>query len=85
MIQLELYKEILAKALADQEMQITFPNPQINPTEIVALESYRVLQKIKAVLADDSLSENECFLKIEEIICLFESLGSGGGNRHDFG
>lgn len=85
MIQLELYEEILAKALANQEMQITFPNLQINPTEIVAYESYRALQQIKAILADDSLSDSECFLKIEEIICLFESLGSGVGNRHDFG
>ena len=85
MIQLELYEEILAKALANQEMQITFPNLQINPTEIVASESYRALQQIKVILTDDSLSDSECFLKIEEIICLFESLGSGVGNRHDFG
>ena len=29
--------------------------------------------------------EMECFIKIEEIIRLFESLGSDGGVRHDFG
>ena len=37
------------------------------------------------VIEDDSLEDDECFMKIEEIVCAFENLGSGGGNRHDFG
>ena len=82
---MELYKEILAEVLAHQEIQITFPNLQITPTEIVELKSYQALQKIKAVICDDSLSDSECFMKIEEIIGLFETLGSNGGTRHDFG
>lgn len=82
---MELYKEILAEVLAHQEIQITFPNLQINPTEIVELKSYQALQKIKAVITDDSLSDSECFMKIEEIISIFETLGSNGGTRHDFG
>ena len=48
-------------------------------------ESDRALQKIKAVIDDDSLDDPNCFYKIEAIVALFEALGSDGGSRHDFG
>lgn len=82
---MELYKEILAKVFATKEVKITFSNLQIDPKEIVEMQRYRALQKIKTVIQDDSPTDNECFMKIEEIICVFEALGSGGGSRHDFG
>ncbi len=82
---MELYKEILAKVFATKEVKITFSDLQIDPKEIVEIQCYRALQKIKTVIQDDSLTDNECFMKIEEIICVFEALGSGGGSRHDFG
>ena len=46
---------------------------------------YCALQKIKAIIQDDSLTDKECFCKIEAIVCLFGDLGIGCGNRHDFG
>lgn len=82
---MQLYKEILTQILSNQEIHIAFPNLNINPTVIIQSESYQALQKIKAVIHDDSLTDNECFMKIEEIICIFEALGSNGGTRHDFG
>ena len=82
---MDLYKEILVKILENRKIEVAFSNLSINVTEIVEQESYKAFQKIKAVIQNDSLSDNECFMKIEEIICLFEELGSGGGNRHDFG
>lgn len=82
---MQLYQEILAAVLAKEEVQITFPNLNINLTEMIESESYQALQKIKAVITDDSLTDSECFMKIEEIINIFETLGSGGGTRHDFG
>ena len=36
-------------------------------------------------LEDDSLEDSECFYRIEEIVCVFEGLGSDCGSRHDFG
>ena len=81
---MELYKEILAKVLATKEVKITFSDLQIDSKEIVEMQCYQALQKIKAVIQNDSLTDNECFMKIEEIICAFEALGSGG-SRHDFG
>ena len=46
---------------------------------------YKDLRKIKAILEDDTSADSESFQQIEEIVCCFEKLGSGGGNRHDFG
>lgn len=82
---MDLYKEILVALLEKEELHITFPNLQIDADKIVELECYKALQKIKAVLENDSLKDEECFMEIEEIIRVFESLGSGGGTRHDFG
>ena len=82
---MELYKEILAKILEDHEVRITFPNLTINAAEIVEGACYKALYTIKAIIEDDSLSDPECFQKIEEIVCLLEFMGSDGGNRHDFG
>ena len=76
---MELYEEILMHWLK------TSDDRSANLTEIVNLISYQTLQKIKAVIEDDSLDDPECFAKIEKIICAFENIGSGGGFRHDFG
>ena len=40
-----------------------------------------MLQRIKAVIDNDSLSDFDC---VEEIVCIFEEFGSDGGSRHDF-
>ena len=79
---MELLKEILAKALQNEEINIIFPNLHINPDTIVEIACYRALQKIKTVIENDSLSDFEC---IEEIVRILETIGSNGGNRHDFG
>ena len=83
---MELYQEILRHILADEKIQASFPElTNSDSTKIVELECYRALRKIKAILEDDSLEDSECFYRIEEIVCVLEELGSGGGSRHDFG
>lgn len=47
--------------------------------------SSRALRRIQLILADDSLSDRECFQKIETIVSLLEDLGLDTGGRHDFG
>ena len=81
---MELYKEILAKLLESFEINITFTGLDINAEKIIELKSYTALNKIKSIIEDNSLSDPECFTTIEEMICVFEDLGSGGGCRHDF-
>ena len=82
---MELSTEILAHYLSQQDIQIIFPNLQLDAKEIVQLQCYQALREIKAVIQDDTLTDRECFNQIEEIICVFEQIGSTGGNRHDFG
>lgn len=82
---MHLYKEVLIRVLEKEEINTFFPNLNIDAREIVKLECYRALQKIKAIIEDDSLEDQDCFRRIEEIICVYENLGSDGGNRHDFG
>lgn len=84
-IGMDLYKEILINVLMKREASVTFPEFAITPEEIVEQECYQALNAIKRILHDDTLSDPECFTKIEEVICLFERLGSSGGFRHDFG
>ena len=81
---MELYQEILVKVLQSEEIHVCFPNMIIDANAIVNSACYNALSTIRQILDDDSLSDSECFNKIEEIIRVFESLGSNGGNRHDF-
>ncbi len=83
---MELYQEILCRVLANEKIQVSFPELiHTDITKIVELECYKALAKIKAILENDVLTDSECFQQIEEIVCAFEYLGSGGGSRHDFG
>ena len=52
---MELYQEILRHILADEKIQVSFPElTDSGITKIVELECYRALRKIKAILEDDS-------------------------------
>ena len=83
---MELYQEILCHVLANEKVQVSFPNLiNTDVTKIVELECYKALRKIKAILENDTLTDSECFQQIEEIVCTFEELGSDGGSRHNFG
>lgn len=81
---MELYRELLLHILKNGEIKVVIAEPKIDLTEIIELDCYRTLEKIKAVIEDTSLDDESCFLKIEEIIQIFESLGSNS-QRHDFG
>ena len=61
------------------------PNFEENLQKVIETQCYQALQKIKAIIEDDSLENPECFMKIEKIVCALEEVGSGGGFRHDFG
>ena len=83
---MELFQEILCHALANEKAQVSFPGlTNTDAAKIAQLECYKALRKIKVILEDDSLEDSECFYQTPEIVCVFEDLGSGCGNRHDFG
>ena len=78
---MELFKEILINVLMKEEINVSFPNLKFNAVEMVEIESFKTLQKIKTIIEDDSLSDFDC---VEQIVSTLEDIGSGGGNRHDF-
>ena len=82
---LELAIELLAKLLAHRDIHVTFPGLNFSAAEMLEAVSYQALCEIQRIIRDDTLSDAECFQKIEEIVCTFEKLGSNGGSRHDFG
>lgn len=52
--------------------------------ELMNSAACQALEKIRRVLDDDRLDDQTCFWKIEEIIRIYEEMGSNGGSRHDF-
>ena len=82
---MELYKEILVNVLQRQQVRVLFPRLKISAREIVGMDCYKALRKIRAILADDRLTDAECFQKIEEIVQVFDQMHVGCGGRHDFG
>ena len=52
--------------------------------ELMDSSARRALEDIRKVLDDDRLDDPNCFWRIEEIVRIYESIGSNGGSRHDF-
>lgn len=71
-----LYQEILCEILSNDKIEATFPNSAIPVKEMELLPAVRKIKEI--------IECKECFEKTEEIVLVFEKLGSDGGNRHDF-
>ena len=82
---MDFIKQLLVSALTESDVEITLSADTEKIKEIVQEKSVLALYRIKKILEDDSLSDKDCFEKIEEIVLLFEELGMRCGNRHDFG
>lgn len=80
---MDLYKEMIAEILQKKLLQQICEN--LNVEHILKMECYRALKEIKECLEDEPLDDAGCFMKIEEIVSIFEDMGSDGGSRHDFG
>ena len=78
---MDLYHTILAEFYAEYGHLVT----NIDAASIIHDRCYQALCQIKAVLEDDTLEDPDCFDKIEEIVTIFEALGSDAGTSHDFG
>lgn len=82
---MKLYRDILYRILESEEFEILLPKWKMNVEEMMEMKCYQALQEIKKILEDDELDDAECFESIEKIISVFEKLGSGIKERHDFG
>lgn len=80
---MELWQEIMCKLFQQWDIKIVFPQmPDVE--KIFEMECYQALKKIHEIIKNRDLSDKECFMEIENIVCLFEDMGSSGGGRHDF-
>lgn len=77
--------ELYIKILADFYAKHGYLEQMVDPTTIIQDRCYQALCRIREILCDDTLEDPECFLKIEEIVCVLEELGLDAGLRHDFG
>ena len=84
-IVMELYQEMLTEILRWEELEVRFPQMEGAVEKIVDQRCYQALKQIRDILRNEQLSDPECFQQIEEIICVLESQGSGGGLRHGIG
>lgn len=82
---MSFYSDILAHKIHEECIASVLERTMPQPENAVEMICYQAMCKIKAILDDDSPSDPECFTKIEEIVNVFESIGSNGGSRHDFG
>lgn len=73
-----IINKVLQKDISEEEISPETLNTILNSV------CYYALKKIQDIIKDDSLDDPECFSKIEDIVCVFEEIGSGGGTRHDF-
>lgn len=82
---MELYRDILYAILEKEDWKIILPKENCKLDDAIEMRCYQALAEIKNILENDALTDAECFLRIEKIICVFEKLGNGIEGRHDFG
>ena len=79
---MELWEQLLSAARRKKIRQRASSEKAVK--EILESSCYKLLTRIREILDDDALEDASCFMKIEAIVCAYESFGSNGGGRHDF-
>ena len=81
---MKLYDDILYNLMQNERVEVRFPDLK-DPYEVIESICYRALRLIKEILENPEFEDEECFMKIERIVNVFEDMGSGCGSRHYFG
>ena len=81
-----MHMQVLQRMVADMlgRGEVTLSLSQ-ETMDFVEKRCFVLLERIRQILADDTLDDPECFQRIEEIVSLLESNGIDCGPRHDFG
>ena len=79
---MDILMRVLTDKLENGEIKLEIHREVIGEIEKECME---VLGRIRAILADESIEDPECFERIEQIVCAMESIGLNCGSRHDYG
>ena len=79
---MELLQQLVINMLSRGEVVLTL---QQDAVEFLNHRCLEILERIRQIIADDSLDDPECFQRIERIVCVLEEYGIDCGARHDFG
>ena len=79
---MDLLQQLVIDGLQRGELTITASRETRNWVEG---RCFQTLMRIKEVLEDENLEDEECFLRIEGILDAFENAGVCVLGRHDFG
>ena len=82
---MDLYAQIVCRLLESGRARIRVSGLPKDASGLVEGECLAALKKIQAVIRDDSLTDEDCFERIEQIVCELEARGIDCGGRHDFG
>ncbi len=80
---MELWRELLISGLQNENYKLEYISDKIIK-DIIEKRSYEVLLQIKQVIDNEKLSDKDCFIKIEEVLCVLEK-NNIFCDRHDFG
>ena len=70
-----LYEEILWGCLRDIPVQVTFPNLTVNPSDLVEMKSSLAIERIRDILEQEELTDQECAMQIRYVIYTLEAEG----------
>ena len=70
-----LYEEILWGCLRDIPVQVTFPNLTVNPSDLVEMKSFLLIVRIRDILEQEELTDQECAMQIRYVIYTLEAEG----------
>ena len=78
-----ILKEMICKLIMNGEVDIQISLPE-NIMELCESRCIALLCDIQSILKNDAYEDEDCFSKIEEIVCRLEEMDIDCGNRHDF-
>ena len=70
-----LYEELLWGCLRDLPVQVTFPNLTVNPSDLVEMKSFLAIERIRDILEQEELTDQECAMQIRYVIYTLEAEG----------
>ena len=79
---MDLWRELLINGLQNESTKFDNFNDNVL-IDVLEKQCYKVLEQIKQTLDNEILTDEDCFNKIEKIICALEQNGIFC-DRHDF-